>query len=170
MFGFGRRFKSRHKLTPDDFEALARKRAVAPVRARKIGCIAARQALGAERVDTHSNGREMTYIAAPGDWIATTLTAERTPARDQDGRLDRYVIPAARFAELYQPDGPASELGGVFRGRAVVRALYLPDGLDIMAPWGERQRIASGYLIANADEVYGIRAETFADTYEVLAG
>ena len=171
LFGFGKRYRSRRKLTAQDFLALARDRPVKAVRARKIGFVAARQAAAAERVETLWNGTETTNTAAPGDWIATALSAARTPLRDGAGHLNRYVIAADRFGELYAPDdgAEAGEHGAVFRGTATVAALAFPDGLDIVAPWGERQRVARGYLIRNGDDIYAIDAEIFAATYEVLA-
>ncbi len=42
-------------------------------------------------------------------------------------------------------------------------ALPLPGGFDILAPWGERQTGASGYLLLNGDEVYGSSHEAFDD-------
>ena len=45
-------------------------------------------------------------------------------------------------------------------------ALSLPGGFDIVAPWGERQTGASGYLLLNGDEVYGISRDAFEATYE----
>jgi hypothetical protein len=47
-----------------------------------------------------------------------------------------------------------------------VDAIRLPGGFDIAAPWGERQRVPSGYLILNGSEVYGSNAEAFRATYE----
>jgi len=162
------RVVSNHPLTSQDFEVLAAARAAVPVRARKIGFVAAVQASARQQVDTHWNGRETTNVAEPGDWIATNLTVARQPLRDRDGRLNRYVIAAARFAELYEPTGETGELGSVFKARAVVAVLPLAKGFDIVAPWGERQTAPCGYLICNGDEVYGNNAETFEATYEVL--
>jgi len=50
----------------------------------------------------------------------------------------------------------------------VVSALSLPGGFDILAPWGERQTGASGYLLLNGDEVYAASRAAFDATYEVI--
>ena len=162
------RIVSNHQLTPQDFENLAAARAPGRMRARKIGFVAAVAASARLQVETHWNGRETTNTAEPGDWIVTSLTAARQPLRDRDGRLNSYVIAAAKFAELYEPTGETGELGPVFKARSVVEVLPLSKGFDIVAPWGERQTAPAGYLILNGDEVYGNNAETFEATHEVL--
>ena len=45
----------------------------------------------------------------------------------------------------------------------------LPGGFDILAPWGERQTGAAGYLLLNGTEVSGSSWDAFAETYEILA-
>jgi hypothetical protein len=37
-----------------------------------------------------------------------------------------------------------------------------------MAPWGERQTGADGYLLMNGEEVYGAGTDAFEKTYEVV--
>ncbi len=161
-------FTAHKKPTRTDFEQLAARLRAKPVRARKAGFIAARQAITRERVETHWNGKETTNTAQPGDWVATNLSPEREPLRDHDGNLNTYVITDVRFPELYELTGTAIDLGPVYRGRAIVLALRLADGFDIVAPWGERQQSVSGYLVLNGDEVYGNQTETFEATYEIL--
>ena len=162
------RFTAHKKMTRDNFDQLAALLGAKPVRARKIGFIAARQAIALERVETHWNGKETTNTAQPGDWVATNLSPDSQPLRDCDGNLNTYVISSARFPELYEPTGTTIDLGQVYRGNAIVLVLRLVDGFDIVAPWGERQQVASGYLILNGDEVYGNQTETFEATYEIL--
>ena len=84
--------------------------------------------------------------------------------------MNVYVIAAERFAGLYEPTSENSEHGLIYRAKGVVSVLSLPGGFDIVAPWGERQRGASGYLLLNGDEVYGSSREAFDATYEVLRG
>lgn len=162
-------FAADRKLTRADFEQLAAELKIKPMRARKIGFAAAHQAAKTERVDTHWNGQETTNTAQPGDWIVTNLSPQQTPLTDRDGNHNTYVIQASRFAGLYEPTGTKIALGPVYRAIAVVHALRLSGGFDIVAPWGERQQITNGYLILNGEEVYGNQAETFEATYEVLA-
>jgi hypothetical protein len=163
-------FTAERPLTPRDFDQLATKLSVTPKRARKIGFVAAAQTTTVRRIDTEWNGKETTNVANPGDWIATNLSPQLAPLRDRDGNLNTYVIPAARFPDLYEPTATRIALGDVYMAKSVVLALRLPGGFDILAPWGERQRAASGYLLLNGDEVYGNNAETFEATYEVLPG
>ena len=68
-----------------------------PLRARKIGYVAARKADKRETVETRWNGKETTNTAKPGDYIATNLTPKRQPLRDAAGELNTYVISAAAF-------------------------------------------------------------------------
>ena len=163
------RFAADRKLTAADFAQVAKDLGVTPVRARKIGFVAAHRATATERVDTHWNGKETSNTAQPGDWIVTNLSPQQTPLTDSAGNLNTYVIQANRFTDLYELTGVAVTLGPVYRAIAVVHALRLPGGFEIVAPWGERQQISNGYLILNGEEVYGNHAETFEATYETIA-
>src|SRR5262245_11610988 len=81
-------------LTPADFDRIAKEAGRRPVRARKIGFIAARQASEPEAVETRWNGRETTNRARKGDWIVTNLSPQQEPLRDRDGCVNTYVIRA----------------------------------------------------------------------------
>jgi hypothetical protein len=78
------------------------------------------------------------------------------------------VIAAERFAGLYESTSETSEHGAIYRAKGVVFALPLPGGLDILAPWGERQRADDGYLLLNGDEVYASSRDAFDATYEAV--
>jgi len=84
--------------------------------------------------------------------------------------MDIYVIAGGRFASLYEPTEGESTFGKVYRATGVVSALSFPGGLDIAAPWGERQTTSAGYLLCNGEEVYGASTNAFEATYEVLVG
>ncbi len=165
--GAKQRLKSTRALTPADFQAIAAKLGQVPVVARKFGFVAALKASRARTVETRWNGKETTNKARAGDWIVTNLSAKREVLRDRDGHANTYVVAAGRFKDLYQParTKPLAKLGAVFRAKGVVSALWLPGGFDVVAPWGERQTGAAGYLILNGDDVYGNNAETFDATY-----
>jgi hypothetical protein len=164
----GDRIVADAKLTPADFADIARKLGEAPMRARKIGYVAARKAAKSEAVETRWNGEEKTNTARPGDFIVANLLPQQQPLRDSEGHLNIYVIAAEKFASLYEPTTEKGDLGDIYRAKGVVSALVFPGGFDIVAPWGEGQTGAAGYLLLNGDEVYGNNAETFAATYEVL--
>ncbi len=167
--------RSKHRLVADamldeaDFRAIARSLDVKPARARKTTPIAARQATTNERIETRWNGSETINTARPGDWIATTLTADGQVLRDGGGHTNQYVVSAADFPRLYTPvdGGGGDEFGRLYAARGMVEALHLSDGFDIVAPWGGRQAAPDGYLILSGGQVYGNNAETFAATYEV---
>jgi hypothetical protein len=164
----GARLEADTVLTPEQFEEIAKELGTPPIRARKIGFVAARKAAKSEVVETRSNGRETTNTARAGDFIVTNLSPRREALRDRDGHLNVYVIEAARFPELYEPAGGESAQGPIYRAKGVVSAIPLPGGFDIMAPWGERQTAASGYLLCNGQEVYGVSSGAFEKTYEVV--
>jgi len=170
--GAKKRLDSRVKLTPEQFRDVARQLRIEPIRARKIGYVAARQAKDSEVVETRWNGEETRNTARQGDWIVTSLSPRRHVLRDSEGHENRYVVTADRFPDLYEPaQGKAgSAEQAIYRAKGVVSAIRLDGGFDILAPWGERQTAPDGYLILNGAEVYGNNAETFAETYEVIEG
>lgn len=164
------RVSSDRKLTPQDFDLIAaglRTHSIPIERARKIAFVAVRDATAGERVETFVNGRETSNTAVAGDKIVTNLTPARDVLRDRDGHPNTYVVSAGRFAELYQPDsGSVEPFGVIHKAMGVVDAIACPGGFDIVAPWGERQQGASGYLLRNGDDVYGIEADAYAKTYQ----
>jgi hypothetical protein len=162
------RLKADAGLTADDFARIAAELGQQPVRARKIGYVAARRAARPEQVETYADGKETTNTAKPGDFIVTNLSPQREPLRDRDGHMNVYVIVPERFAALYEPTEEKGPHGAVYRAKGIVSALRLPGGFDIQAPWGERQTAADGYLLLNGEEVYGASREAFAATYEVM--
>jgi hypothetical protein len=166
----GDRLEADAVLTPADFQRIAEELGRPPLRARKIGFVAARRAERSEVVETLWNGKETSNTARTGDFIVTNLSPQRIPLRDGDGHLNVYVISADRFPSLYEPTAERSEHGAVHRARGLVSAIPLPGGLDIAAPWGERQTTSAGYLLCNDEEVYGSNAEAFEATYEVVGG
>src|SRR5438093_128371 len=137
------RLEAEAVLTPADFARIAEELGQTPVRARKIGYVAARKATASEVVETRSNGKETTNTARPGDVIVTNLSPQRQPLRDRDGHMNVYLIAAERFAALYEPTSDRSEHGAIYRAKGVVSALPLPGGFDILAVWGARQMGAS---------------------------
>lgn len=155
-------------LAPSDFGAIAKHLGCAPIRARKIGLVAARRALEPVTIETRWNGKESVAAAAPGDWIVVNMTPDRKLMRDGDNALNVYVIRADRFPALYAPDEGSTEQGDIYRAVSEVEAIHFPGGFEIMAPWGEFQRAPNGYLLSNGTDVYGNAEETFQLTYRTL--
>jgi sirohydrochlorin ferrochelatase len=142
----------------------------AVMRVRKVNFVAARQASKRERVETRMDRKESSDVANPGDWMVTTLNPDRSVWRGKDGNANTYVVRKGKFEELYDRDQGECEFGGLYRPKgAVVDAVRLAGGFDIVAPWNERQQATKGYLIRNGDDVYGIHDDAFTLTYEQLA-
>jgi hypothetical protein len=149
----------------DEFWALVGQADGNHFRARKSAPIAARRVSQPEVLTTIWNGAETLNRAETGDWIATTLGSDGTALRDRSGNVNEYVIKAERFQQLYAEAAGQSVAGSLFEARGEVVAIYFAGGFDIVAPWGERQEAASGYLLLNGGEVYGNAKETFEMTY-----
>src|SRR5262245_63922772 len=155
------RLRSEQSLSADDLRAIAGQLRSEPIKARKIGRVAARTAEVRRVVETRWNGKESENVAAPGDWIVTSLAQDGSELRDNDGQVNTYVIKADKFTELYEPTSGTSEFGAVYRARGVVDALFLSGGFELKAPWGEMQKADVGYLILNGTEVYGNHRDVF---------
>ena len=163
-----KRLIARSRLSATDFRVAASKMG-SRLKARKKALIAARKAERREAIETRWNGKETSSTARKGDWIVTALSPRRTALRDQDGALNVYVIRAAAFPGLYARMKGSNKFGKFFKAKGLVKAVYFSGGFDIVAPWGQRQRATTGYLLLNGKEVYGNHVQTFEATYKVLA-
>jgi hypothetical protein len=161
----GARLKSDAVMTPQEFREVAKSMKGGAFKARKTGLVAVRTALETERVETRWNGKETTNTAAPGDRIVTSLDGNGVPMVDGEGHRNVYVIKPEVFVANYEITDIRSDLGAAYRSIATVEAIHFPGGFDIVAPWGEAQRAADGFLLLNGTEVYGNNAETFRATY-----
>ena len=163
------RLFSSEKLSSEDFDAIVRDLSGyggSMFRARKISFVSARKAAAIEPIETRYDGKESNDTAQPGDWIVTNMNTKRDIIRDSQGHLNTYVIRAADFVRLYSRDVGDNEFGEIYKAKGIVDAVHLPGGFDIVAPWGERQQGASGYLLRNGADVYGIYAKAYDETYE----
>ena len=165
----GPRLTSEVGLTADAFAKIAAHLKTTPFKARKTALITARQATSDEPVDSHWNGKETSNVAQPGDYVVTSLDKTGAPMIDGDGRENIYGITKDAIASLYEPAGSAPGGGILFRARATVSGIKLSGGFDIVAPWGEKQRADSGYLLQNGDDIYGNNVETFEASYERMS-
>ncbi len=154
--GEGPLLKSDHPLTSLDVRRISERLGIQRQRARKRGLVAAR------RTDIAASGT--------GDWLVTALDDSGHAIRDRDGRKQTSVIAAERFAALYGPASRrlATEDGDLFERRGILEALRLPGAFDVVAPWGERQQGARGWLLLDGGEVSAITDELFSDGYIVL--
>jgi hypothetical protein len=155
------------KLGPQDFTDIAETLGVKPMRARKIGFVAARKAKTRTEIETRWNGKESTIVAEPGDWIISNMSPKRELMRDGEGHLNVYAIRMDKFPTLYKRDKGTTDEGDVYRAISEVDALCFPGGFEILAPWGETQRADAGYILLNGEDVYGNAKETFEGTYEI---
>jgi hypothetical protein len=153
-------------LVKGDFEKIAKELAVKPFRAKKTGFVAAREATVEERIETRWDGKETEKTAKTGDFIVTNLTPKKAVLRDSEGHANTYVIGRGKFGELYERDKGENEFGAIYRAIGTVDAIFFPGGFDILAPWGESQLAASGYLLRNGNEMYGNNKDTFEKTYK----
>src|SRR5262245_19216910 len=155
-------------LSPADFRDVANQLGRKPIKARKSGLIAARKADRPETIETRWEGKESQNTAQAGDWIVTSLSPHGRVLRDSNGNENTYVIKAENFAKLYEPAAGTNEFGQLFKAKAMIEAIFLSGGFDVLAPWGQKQTAAAGYLVLNDGEVYGNNSETFEATHEVL--
>jgi hypothetical protein len=165
-----RRLVANKVLKQSDFKRIAANLGVKPVRASKLGLIAARKAMRHETVATYWNGKETTNTARRGDFIVTSLTRRKTVLRDRRGNANTYVIKSKNFARLYGRTAGENKFGKFFKSKSIVNAVYFSGGFEILAPWGERERAPRGYLLQNGSAVYGNNAQTFEATYKILRG
>lgn len=84
------------------------------------------------------------------------------------GYDNSYVVPAAKFATLYNK----AEGQDTYMPVANVRKVYLiPENLNLVfeAPWGGDMKIrANGVLVPDGDKFYGINHEEFKATHNVV--
>jgi hypothetical protein len=168
IFGRKSRLIAPSMLSPADFRRVADRLGRRPITARKIGYVAARRAERTEKIDTCWEGRESQNTAQPGDWMVTNLSPQRSVLRDSNGHHNTYVIKAENFPRLYELTRGHNEFGQIFKAKGTIEAVFLSGGFDVLAPWGQKQTAAAGYLVLNGEEVYGNNAQTFKATYEIL--
>lgn len=157
-------------LSGADFNAIAAAAGRPARRAFKVGLVAGRVAKAAETVETKWSSESTTNVAQPGDWVVTNYKIDRTALVDGKGRVNTYVIRNGAFAARYERAPGESNTGLPFfksSGEIIVDAIGFPGGLDIVADWGERQTMSSGYLLRSGTSVYGNESLSFDGTYKM---
>ena len=170
------RLVSTRLLTKQDFGAIAKHLGVKPVRARKIGFVAARKAEVEESVTTLYNGKESQKTAQLGDWIVTNLKPDGNFVRDKDGNVNTYVISADSFPKLYklkeaEKEGQASYgYGAVYEAISEVDAIRFAGGLELIASFGPQTIGDAAMLQFNRsnEQVFGNAEGSFRDTFVIL--
>lgn len=120
---------------------------------RKCAMVTARVAAAGEEIVTIVDGTEETRnVANAGDYVV------RNPGGEE------YIVEKAKFEGRYEMVAGAEN---TYRpSGAPVRAVPLAENVRFLAPWGEEQFInAGGFLLNNADDIYGIQKQEFLDTY-----
>jgi hypothetical protein len=168
LFHKKQRLIARTTLSQADFHKVADQIGRKPIKARKVGFVAARKAEQTETIETRWDGKESTDTARVGDWIVTNLTPDKEILRDKRGHENTYVIKAGTFPQIYDAVAGENEYGRFFKSKSVVEAVYLSGGFDVLAPWGQKQIAPVGYLLLNGEDVYGNNVRTFDATYEIV--
>ena len=148
--------------------------------AEKFARIRAEQGLPGEEVVTWSvdadgnpiveKTAEVTVHPETGQpgWIVTKCDDEGNPVVDEHGHTNQWIIDEKTFNKKYESD---QNLG---------RKVYKPKGgpqkfIEIqeditIEQWGSKMTVAQGgqINITNPDDMYGISARDFGDTYRVV--
>jgi hypothetical protein len=133
-----------------DFSKAATYRKTATLKTSQVEIARKRQ-----RIVTQINGtKETSNTAKPGDKIVTGPFGER------------YIIGANKFRQLYVRDRAHDR----YVSKARVQALKLRQNIELIAPWGEKQRaLKGGYVVrrvGKARDVYLIEEAAFKKTYK----
>lgn len=174
QFQEGRLVAIENKLTKQDFDALAQEIGINPGLAQKLGDkpVAAMQIVDVVTpivtINTQDGSIQAEKTAQPGDAIMTRLNKDGSPKFGNTGELDQWVVDADKLDKLYNKLGQSTEFGDVVGGNNEVLFIELPNGGEIVAPWGGTQQIADGVLqySITTGEVYLNETDGFK-TFEV---
>ena len=146
--------------------------------AEKSGCVIARMVEPGEKIETYSQAGilEASETGIKGCVLLTKAGLDGKPVVDEHGHVNQWQAEEATFRKKYDvPEGPiqadsfAKPKGGLQE--------FIPVDKDVafMVPWGENgslipQTIEKGGLMnfTNPDDIYGISARDFKDTYQVI--
>ncbi len=165
----GRLTATEAKLDKADFVAIASHMGVTPGFARKRGDrpIAAMQIVKETTevvtINTEDGSVQATKVAQPGDAIMTRLNKDGTVKIGNTGQPDQWVADASNLDRLYNKLGDTCEYGIIVGGNNEVYFIELPNGGEIIAPWGSVQQTSDGVLqySTTTNEVYLNEADGF---------
>lgn len=138
------------------------------LKAIKKGYVMGKEARGGEHVTTFSaEGVETVNTAKSGE-IIVTATNKNGDTIIQNGHPNTWIVRPDVFNNKYI----LTEKPGVYRPRGEQMFVILQSDTEIIAPWREIQKLKKHDLlnITNFNDIYGISAKEFYDTYKVLQG
>ncbi len=153
---------------------------IQPIQAEKASRIFARDGEVGEEVVTWSedeNGNpiqeRVAYVeldektGKPGH-VVTKLGDDGLPVLDRNGHTNTWIIGDSKFVERYQPDTSMGD--NIYKSSAGTQIFIQIQEDIIVEQWGKKEKIAKGgYInITNPEDMYGISARDFADTYKVI--
>ena len=103
----------------------------------------------------------------PG-WVVSKATEDGTIIIDDNGHENSWIIGDKKFSQKYQIDNP--ELG-MFKPIGGTQTFVEIDENITLLQWGSEMQIAKGgYInITNLEDMYGISARDFNDTYRIIS-
>ena len=157
-------------------------RGAEPIQAEKAGRIHARVGVVGEEVISWSEDKDGNPIqervatvkldpetGKPGH-VVTKLGEDGLPVIDRNGHTNTWIIGDKKFTDRYQLDPAMGD--DIYMSSAGIQ-IFLPILDDVVIEqWGKKEQIAAGgYInITNPEDMYGISARDFADTYEIIPG
>ncbi len=139
--------------------------------------IIARQGVVGETIDTYTkegNGEwaETSHVVTADEqgrfeWVVTMADKDGKPIEVDDvGHYNTYT----NTVEYFEQNAVLTEKEGVYRQRQVERTfLTISEDISITPSWGGSMQLPAGsYLnISNLDDIYGVAAPEFDQTYDV---
>lgn len=152
-----------------------------PIQAEKAGRIYARDGVIGEEVITWSEDENGNAIVERKDTVkldpetgkpghvVTKLGEDGLPIVDHNNHTNTWIIGDKKFTERYQPDTSMGD--NIYMSSAGIQTFIKIEDDIVMEQWGKQYQIAAGgYInITDLNDMYGISARDFADTYVSLS-
>ena len=147
-------------LTKKDFDEIAKQLGITPGVAYKKAnsCVAARIVRAPTTITTVNldGSVQSKHKAQQGDYIITRLKDAEFPHINVNGEKDQWVLKPNIVKVLYKSLEYSCAEGTVMQGVNQISFITLPQGGQIIGPWGGGQKIKKGVLVYSmtTDEVY----------------
>ncbi len=153
---------------------------IKPVHAKKKNCILARQGILGEKVITWSEKdgepvqEKVDFVTLdektgkPG-YVVTKITETGEIKLDAHGHDNTWIVSDSVFQKKYMPN---PEMGvGIYKPTGGIQVFIQIQEDIILEQWGKEMIIGrGGYInITNPDDMYGISARDFEDTYKIVS-